>query len=443
MRELSVEVLKGDVVRLGAIVTQARVLHPAGLRVHGSADVLTLGHVKALEDCGATSVFFLEPGETEESAARTLAGEMREPALVGLGDVLLADAVMPDGRRVLQAGGMVDGVSLEAVRSCRGPLAVLRGAFQEARGKARSYLSQCPGQPPRPPRPDTRLSAITAVKADAVKTLAVPRARVFVSIRDDFSRSLLANTVASEGHEVSEFRSSAEAAAALGGRPDVVIVDLAEVSALCASARAAPQLRSTAVLATASGARPLEYYKAMMAGANGSLPLPPRRDQALEAVHSALRAMGKSVRLKPAILAERRKELRGVGAVACRLTDKFLSKPLPVTTATVLDIGEGGLRIEYARPDWPEPWAYVAHSMHPKHFFFNYARANALGRELTVSLTAPGGKTLEMLASFMHLTANGPFETAGLQIRKSQGSVREHMTTVRGQNFGTLPPRRP
>jgi hypothetical protein len=268
--------------------------------------------------------------------------------------------------------------------------------------------------------------------------LLIPRAKVFVAVREDFTRSIVANTLAAEGHETAEFRTPADLQAALGQRPDVIVADLADAAAVCAAVRAVPSLRGCSVLAASPEGRAPEVYRAMTAGANGSLPLPPRRDLVLEAVRSATRAMGRWVRVKPALQADRRKEGREIGGVACRLLDKFLSKPFPVPTATVLDLGEAGLRIEYARPDWPDPWAYLPHSVHPKHYFYNYSRKNALGRELTVSLTAAGGKALEMMAAFVHVTVNGPFEVAGLEIRKSGGSVRDHMSTVRGQKPTTV-----
>lgn len=438
MKELSVEVLKDDVVRLGAVLTRAGVLHPAGLLLHGPGEILTPAHVRILQETATRSIFLLEPGETELPAGKALAGEAREPERAEVGELLLEDAVGADGLPVLKAGSAVDAATLEAVRAARGPLTVLKPGLREARQQALAYQGRRPVPPTRPPGagPEPAVPA----KPPAVEPLLVPRAKVFVSLRDDPLRSRVAEILAREGHEVAAYSSSPEAVAALGGRPDLVVVDLADAAPLCAAVRSAPALRSAVVLAAASGARPIEYYKAMMAGANGGLPLPAERESVLETVQAALAASGRSVRVKPSVRAERRKEPRGTGGVACRLTDKFLSKPLAVSTATVLDITEGGFRIEYARPDWPDAWAHAAHSVHPKHFFYNYARANALGRELTVSLTAPGGKSLEMMATFLHIEGNGLFEVAGLQVRKSLGSVRDHMTAVRGQ---TAPARRP
>ena len=124
----------------------------------------------------------------------------------------------------------------------------------------------------------------------------------------------------------------------------------------------------------------------------------------------------------------------------CTLQDKFLSTPLPVKEATLLDVSDAGFRIEYRRPAWPVQHAYLSAGVHPQHFFFNYAKDNPLGRDVTVTFPPTPGRTLEGHAKFVHLSSSGDCEIAGLLLQRMKSSVREHMTAVRGGPVTLRPP---
>src|SRR5204863_5491480 len=48
MREVTVETLRGEVIRLGAVVTQTRVLHVTGARLHAPGSVLGSAEIRTL-----------------------------------------------------------------------------------------------------------------------------------------------------------------------------------------------------------------------------------------------------------------------------------------------------------------------------------------------------------------------------------------------------------
>jgi CheY-like chemotaxis protein len=281
-------------------------------------------------------------------------------------------------------------------------------------------------------RPDTRLTQMIAATGNKVRALLVPRAKVLVAVPDDFFRSLLANTIATAGHEVVEHRTPQDAASvARSTRPDIVVLDLPDAALAGAELRKSDEFRNVALIVCAEEGRQADVHKALLGGANDSVPKPPRREAILEKVRGCMASLGRSVRLKPAVQVDRRRAAREGGHFVCGLQDTFLSKPLPVPSATVLDIGEGGLRIEYALPSWSVLHAYTSHGVHPRHFFYNYAKSNPLGRELTVTLPASGGTPLEAFAKFVHVELSGGSEVAGVAFQKVSGSLETHLSTVR------------
>ena len=70
-------------------------------------------------------------------------------------------------------------------------------------------------------------------------------------------------------------------------------------------------------------------------------------------------------------------------------------------------------------------------AVHPKHYFFNYAKANPLGREVTLSFVSPAGAGMQVQASFAHIRIDGAYESAGLVLRLGKGTVKQHMTAMR------------
>jgi hypothetical protein len=219
---------------------------------------------------------------------------------------------------------------------------------------------------------------------------------------------------------------------------DALVLDLAEAPGALAMLRKSDLFKNVGVLVAGAEARKAEIFKAVSAGANGSITLPLRRDLLLEKLRGTMQSLGKRVSVKPALITERRVEPREGGHFVCYLSDPFLKNPLPIHQVTALDLGENGMRIEYPRPLWPLPHAYLGHGVHPQHFCFNYAKDNPLGRDLVVTLPPAGGKEMQISAKFVHVSVNSDYETAGLIFHRVKGSVRGHISTVRGQVPSTV-----
>lgn len=410
VRELPVDFLREEVLRLRAVVPQTKVLHPCGKRLHSAGDPITGAHVKVMTELGVRALLALEPGEEERELQKELAGQRIARADLRPGEAV--EREIPGSAEVI----------------------VRRRDMAEVTRQAEEYLARIPARPAKVPRQDTRLTRMLQKEAFPVRPLLVPQARVLVAVPDDFLRALLVNTVLGAGHEVQESRDAGGAAAAAKQfKPDAILADLADAAPIASELRKSDEFRMTALLAVAEEGRHHDVYKALMAGANGAVPKPPRREVLLEAVRAGMEALGRAVRFKPAVTGERRKIARGPGHFVCTIRDTYLTKPLPVTGATVLDIGEGGLQIEYTLPAWPLPHAYAAHEVHPRHFFYNYARDSALGREISIVMPAPGTAPLEAFARFVHLRREGNTEIAGLAFVKVKGSVTEHVSTIRRQ----------
>ena len=69
-----------------------------------------------------------------------------------------------------------------------------------------------------------------------------------------------------------------------------------------------------------------------------------------------------------------------------------------------IDISDDGIRVAYNVPRWPCPWAYAYHSVHPRHPFFTYARANPGATDLRILFPSPRGATVERMARIAHLS---------------------------------------
>ncbi|HEX7898137.1 MAG TPA: hypothetical protein VF950_10280 [Planctomycetota bacterium] len=430
MREVTVEFLREEMFRSNAVLTQTRVLHACGMRIHGSADTLTGLNLKAMTESGIRSVYLVEPGESEAACAREMAIERMTPRQVVEGDIFMDDMKAPDGTVWATAGTRVDADGLARLPDHPGDVAIRRRTLDADAAQAREYLGRAPMQPPRTAPPE--VDGTRAIRPQQAKDLFVPKSRIFVSMQEEGVRLFVVQTLKAEGHDAVEVvGAKALAVALVGGRPDLVILDLAEAVSACEVIRQSTATRNTGILVGAAEGQAREVYKALQAGANGSFTLPAARDTLLEAARGVLRVMGKYVRLKPSVRGERRAQPRESVQFVGRLTDSFLAKPLAVENATVEDTHEKGLRIVYQRPVWPIPWAYMPGSVHPKHFFFNYAKVNPLGREVTLSFVSPGGEGMQVQASFVHIRLDGTFESAGLVLRLTKGTVKKHMTTMR------------
>jgi CheY-like chemotaxis protein len=444
VREVSVSVLRDELIRLGAIVVQTRLLHPCGLKLHSPGDVLTLPRTKLMAELGMEKLWLLEPGEGERAAERALSTEMVPLMDLERLDVVAEDIHGADGGVAIPAGTVLDEPHLKlAFRSGAQQVTIRRRGIEGLLRAAREYAGSLPPGPARPPRPDTRVTQMTTRALPApVRPLLVPRARVIVALKDEFQRALVSNALAAEGHEVSEQSAPREAAlAARSTRPDLAVIDLADAPLFLGMIRAPGGPAETAVIVAGDETRKEEVYRALQAGANDSLSLPPRPPVLLEKLRGCLQAMGKRVNVKPHVQAERRSGAREPGHFACGIVDRFLAKPLPVSSATVIDVGEGGLRVEYARPDQPGFDSWTSHAVHPRHYFYNYSKQSPLGRDLTVLLPSPApGAPLEAMARFVHIEAARQFETAGLVFQKVRGSVRDHLSLIRGKATVIRPP---
>lgn len=439
MREVSVETLRGEVMRLGAVVAQTRILHLTGTRLHAPGSVITSAEIRSLQETGIKTVYLLEAGETEQSAQKDLQSEAVEAWGLAVGDVLVEDLKDHAGRVALRSGTIIDAVMLQGgIPGGQGRILIRRRALRGADDQAREYLARLPVPPPRVPRPDSRVTRVSEAAAGPIKILLVPRARILVTLADPFQRAFILNSYLSEGHEGFDRRwADVTAGDLLQMKLDAIVIDLAEAPTAVPVLRRTDLLRSLAVLVAGAEDRKAEMFKALSAGANGTLPMPPRRDLLLERLRGTIQSLGRRVLVKPAVIRERRTQPREGGHFVCQIRDPFLKNPLPIHQVTALDLSEGGMRIEYARPPWPEPHAYLAHGVHPRHFCFNYAKDNPLGRDVTVTLPPAAGRDLEISAKFVHVSVTSDYETAGLVFHRVKGSVREHLSTVRGQASST------
>ncbi|MBV8880757.1 MAG: hypothetical protein JO332_12370 [Planctomycetaceae bacterium] len=435
MREVTVETLRGEVIRLGAVVVQTRVLHLNGARLHAPGTVLGSGEIRSLQETGVKSVILLEAGESEPAAQKELATEAVEAWSLAVGDVLVEDLRDHTGRVALANGTIIDPVMLQAgIPGGNGRIKIRRRGLRGADEQVKAYLSRLPPASPRAPRPDSRVTRTTEASAGPLKILLVPRARVLVTVADNFQRSFMLNTFASEGHEVFDRRWADVSQGDLHQmKIDALVLDLMEAPTALPMLRKTDLFRNLAVLVAGAEDRKAEVFKALSNGANGSIPMPPRRDLLLERLRGTIQALGKRVTVKPALIRERRAMPREGGHFVCTVADPFLKQPIPIRQVTALDLGENGMRIEYPRPAWPQPHAYLSHGVHPQHFCFNYAKDNPLGRDLTVTLPPAAGREMQISAKFVHVSLNSDYETAGLVFHRVKGSVRDHISTVRGQ----------
>jgi len=438
MREVSVESLRNDVTRLGAVVTQTRVMHVSGARLHPPAAVLGPAEIRAMQETGIRSVYLLEAGETEAGAQKDLSSEAVEAYGLAAGDVLADDLKDHTGRLLHPAGTIIDAVLLQrGIPGGTARIKIRRRGLKGADQQAKDYLARIPPPPARVPRPDSRLTRVSEAAAP-VKALLDPRARVLATVADNFQRAFILNSYAAEGHETFDRRWADVSPGELQQmKLDALVIDLAEAPTAIPVLRKTDLLRGLAVLVAGAEERKAETFKALNLGANGSLPLPPKRDVLLERLRGTIQSMGKQTAVKPSVVRDRRAEAREGGHFVCQLHDPFLKNPLPIKMVTALDLTDNGMKIEYARPPWPQPHAYLAHGVHPQHFCFNYAKDNPLGRELTLTLPPAAGRELQVSAKFVHLSVNSDYETAGLVFHRTKGSVRTHISTVRGRAGST------
>ncbi len=426
MREITVDFMAKETMRLRAVILQKPLYHPSGVRLHSAGELVTPELARAMKEIGMDKLYLLEPGETELKALGALGTERVAPRELVEGDVLAEDISGLDGCILVPAGQVLDAVWLARARGTgAASVAIRRRGSEAAQKQARDYLATRPQAAPKGRAFDERVTETFRASLIKVRPLMIPLGRVAVGFRDEFLRAMTVNTLAGAGHEATWWEPSPAGLDKLKSwRPDVLLLELETARGICGAVRQVETLWSMGIIVCAEEGRKADVLKALEEGANESIHRPPTPELLLQKVAGCMQAMGRSVGLRPSILMERRKEPRRPVQAACGLKDPFLSKPLPVTSATLTEIGADGARIEYGRPGWPCLHAYTPHGVHPKHFFYGYAKANPLGRDLIMTFPPGIPGPPERYAKVSHLELAGAFERAGLVFQRGTASTR-------------------
>lgn len=414
MREISADFIRQEVARLGELVVETSIYHESGMKLFSPGDPVTLAHAKALHASGIMTLYLLEFEEDARKVRTTLGLQRVPPAEVAVGDVLLEDFRSTGGDLIYSTGTAVTEEVAARIRASAFPeVAVRDRQLAESMRRAQEYFTQLAS--PEARTGTRRVTRAVHVPSTTARYLLIPRARVVVSVTDDPLRIFVSNALQSEGHEVIERSSPAEAveAARIETRVTVIVLDLEECLPVLPRLRADRDLREVVILVCAREGEQDRLQEALLAGANDWLPRPPSRDLLTEKIHGCQALVGRRVRLAPSLRAERRRHERRPGSGECGLKDPALPKPLPVASAEILEMGDGGLKIDYNLPAWPCPWAYMVHGVHPRHFFYTYADANPAGRDLLVSIPGPAGP-VERAVRVSQVFPAGELETMGL-----------------------------
>lgn len=431
MKLISAEFIRQEVARLGEIVVETGIYHDSGLKLFSAGDVITLAHAKALHASGITDFFLLEFDEDARQVRKTLGTERVAPKDIVVGDVLLEDLRGPEGELSFASGVAITSGNIDRLQSAVYPELVIRSRrLPDLMRQAQEYFAQL-ALPEDKGSMATRVTRVVHVPSTTARFLLIPRAHVLVAMSDDPLRIFVANALQSEGHEVIERASPADAAEVTRQERNVtvVVLDLKESGAILPRFRVDADLKEAMVLVCVREGEQAQVRDALLAGANDWLPRPPSRDLLNEKIHGCQALLGRKVRLAPALRGERRRQERRTGGGDCGLKDPASAKPLPVTSGEILDIGDGGLRIDYNMPHWPAPWAYMVHGVHPRHFFHAYADSNPQGRDLTVVLPGPGG-AVERAVRVCQVAPAGELESMSLLFPEVQERVRSS-TSIR------------
>jgi hypothetical protein len=413
VKEVTAEFIRLEINRLGSVVVETGLYHPSGLKLHTAGEPLTLTQARTLHDVGITKLHLLEFGEDERTARKTLGVEHVLPANVAAGDQLADDIRKPGGELLLPAGTTLDEGTLETIRSASVLAVPIRHRKLAALTRqAEEYLSKHSAQQTAGFRESiTRITRINSPTSASARYLLIPRARVLVGIADDLLRTLIVNMLTSEGHEPVERKSPGAAVSDVyQERPHILVLDLADVAPMLAKLRGEDGVKNVAVLICGEEDKGAQIHNALYGGANDWIPRPPSRDLLNEKIKGCQDILLRRVQLPPSLKGERRRYPRQPVKAECKLRDPQLGKPLPVQTGESVDVSDGGLRLAYNVPRWPCPWAYNAHSVHPRHPFYLYSLANPGGQNLQVIFPGPKGAPIERLARVSHISP-GPNET--------------------------------
>jgi CheY-like chemotaxis protein len=416
MKPISADFIRQEVARLGELVVETAIYHGSGLKLFSAGDTITLTHAKAIHASGIQELFLMEFEEDSLKVRKSLGVQRVSPKEVVLGDVVMEDLRGADGELTLAAGSPINSANLDRIQGAAyGELVIRDRRLTESMREAQEYFSQLPPSDNKGSI-TKRMTRVTHVASTTARYLLIPRARVLVAMSEDPLRIFLANALQSEGHEVIEKSKPQEAPEVAKGesRLTVIVLDLEESEDILPKLRGENGLRETVILVCAKEAQHAEIHAALVAGANDWLPRPPSRDLLNEKIHGCQALLGRRVKLTPSLRADRRHQDRRPGSGECGLKDPGQSRPLPVVTGEILDVGEGGMRIDYNLPHWPVPWAYMVHGVHPRHFFYAYSTANPNGRDLVVTMPGPAGQKVERPVRASRVSPAGELETLSL-----------------------------
>lgn len=434
MRELSGEFLHAEITRMGSIVVQTWIYHPSGVLLHAPGDVLSAEHAAAFAPSVLDRVLLQEVTEDRKTVHAGLGVVLLPLAEAKAEDVLAGE--VSAGRARYKAGTPLEPAVLEALAKEKVPaVAVCRGATAASLKWARTYLEALPAIPIKMIRPDPA----AAVATTYAWSLLTPRAKVMAVFPEDMARLRIVNGVVAAGHEVIEVKAFAEAlAVAKAQRPDIVLVPPEGAIQVCEDLRGKSEtLRSIVICVTGDPAKLAAVApKAIEAGANDILPQPASPGVLADRVRSWLRLQNKVVALVPSVLKERRMTERRPASMTIRLSDPKGSKALPVTTATLLEFSDGGLRLEYGLLEPPDPGHYFPDAVHPGHALYAYAKDNRLGRDVHVTLEGRDVPQFESLGRFTHITLQPGSERVGLAFTKARPGVAERVTTILRKPMG-------
>ncbi len=430
MRQISGELLHQEITRLGSVVVQTWVYHASGILLHAPGDVLTAEHAAVFEKAVLDRVFLVEAGE-DRHAALAAGGVVTIPLTgVAPGDVLAEELVAPRSRLRWKPGialepALIEELTKEGVAS----VPVCRGAAPAAIKWARTYLELAPAAPPKAVRPDPTAAAATA----CAWGLLTPRAKVLVIIPDDMARLRVVNALLATGHEVSESKLFSEVLGLLKAqRSDVVLFDVEGALEVCTALRKEKEARRAVVLALCGDPAKLIAVgpKAMELGTNDLLPLPVSPGLLADRVRAWLRMRNKTSSLPLSIAKERRASERRKSTLTIRLSDPGSEVSMAVTSGALLEISDGGLKMEYGLLEAPDPGAYRLNGVHPRHPLYAYTRDNPAGRNLQVSLSGGGAPAFESLARVIHLNLALGAERVGLVLVKKQDVAAARASTM-------------
>ena len=437
MRKVAIGFLRDELIRLGGILSECDIFHPSGLKVHKTGDAITLGHVKDMTGLGFDYLLLQEPGVTPRDVERVLQTETVPVLDLRPGDQLAQDLKFSDEAPPVPAGTQIDQATWSSLNEANvGPIAIRRRNLEAGVLQARQYLSWHPLPEENSREEETRRTHLgAALRGRRILPLLVPECHVAVLVRDELSRSIILNTLLTAGHDAKAAGGLAEALEfSKERRLDALFIEGGNAVDLCLEIRKSDEFRSAAIIACAGSEDPEAIPRLLEAGANDTLSPPPRPSLILEQLLANVRAFGMVVSTPAFIRDELRKEVRQGGQFACSWQDPF-HRTLPASRGAVLDIGGPGMSMEYGHPLAALPWAYVPSGVHPQHFLHPYAKRNASGASLLVTLPAPlaGMPPLEVSARIVYVIGGREFQRAGLEFRSVKGSISQYLSTARRQ----------